>query len=283
MEEGRYEQACADLRESFRLDRAGGTQLTLAICYERAGKFASAWLAYLEALAFAQRDGRRDREKIAREQATKMEAKAPHVVVHVPAEVAALPEATIFVDETALERSGWETNFAVDPGSHKVRATAKGYLPWSKEFSVRDAKDRAEVTVAMLEKAPASLVTASPQVAPSTGAKNAQRGTKRAPVYVRPCPTCPAPKPPPSQTRNMITALSGGAGLALLATGTVFGIAAIYHGSQVCERADCPPYDEQPEHRLYKMSALTANVTIGLGIAFTGLSAILLATRPSTK
>jgi tetratricopeptide (TPR) repeat protein len=59
--------ACAHFEESQRLAPRGGTLLNLALCHEQQGKLAEAARELREALAAAQKDGRVDREPIARE------------------------------------------------------------------------------------------------------------------------------------------------------------------------------------------------------------------------
>src|SRR5687767_5129377 len=65
---GDYAAACPKFVESHKLDPAGGTVLHAADCHQSEGKLATAWTEYNDALSFAVRDRRPDREKIAREQ-----------------------------------------------------------------------------------------------------------------------------------------------------------------------------------------------------------------------
>jgi hypothetical protein len=272
MEAGKYDEGCADLRESIRLDRAGGTQLTLALCYERAGRFATAWLAYLEALSFAQRDGRTDREKIAREQAQKMEGLAARLVVRVPPSVAGFAGLSIAMDGEPLGKSAWDTGIPVDPGKHEIAAAANERRRWTQEVTVTQPGERLEVVVPDL-----ALVEAEPPLSPPA------EPSKAAPVVVaraagRACPQCVKPVPPRSPTRKILAAAAGGTGAALLTVGAVFGISAAVQASEVCDRPTCPT-SQQGAYDYYRMSATTANVTIGLGVAFVAVSAVLLLTE----
>src|SRR5262245_2520720 len=67
--EKRVADACLKFEESHRLDPSGGTILNLALCHEQEGKLARSWSEFNEAIAFARRDYRADRESEAREHA----------------------------------------------------------------------------------------------------------------------------------------------------------------------------------------------------------------------
>ena len=77
MERGDYGRACGLLAESQRLDPGGGTLLNLALCHERAGKIATAWARYHDALGIARRDAREDRITFAAEHIKLLEPRLP--------------------------------------------------------------------------------------------------------------------------------------------------------------------------------------------------------------
>src|SRR5689334_2063086 len=52
---GKWTEAAAKLEESNRLDRAPGTTVNLADCYEHMGKLASAWTLFVEAASVFER------------------------------------------------------------------------------------------------------------------------------------------------------------------------------------------------------------------------------------
>jgi Tfp pilus assembly protein PilF len=73
MKDEKYAEACNKFRESQRLDPQIGTQLNLALCYEKLGKWASAWVNYVDAASRAQKAGQEERLKIAQDRATEIE------------------------------------------------------------------------------------------------------------------------------------------------------------------------------------------------------------------
>src|SRR5215831_10660252 len=58
MEKGDYEAACASFKASNEAVARVGTLLNLAACYEKAGKLASAWGAYFDAIAVGRRQNK---------------------------------------------------------------------------------------------------------------------------------------------------------------------------------------------------------------------------------
>ena len=71
MTANKHAEACPMLEESYRLEKAMGTLLNLALCHEKIGKVASAWVEFraVEQQARAASPPREDRAKLAREHA----------------------------------------------------------------------------------------------------------------------------------------------------------------------------------------------------------------------
>lgn len=112
--EGRVAEACASFEGSLRLDPAVGTELALALCFERQGKLARA-LATFESLApKVAAAGRADRIGFVREHKDRLAATVPTLVF-------ALAEAR----PSRVTVDGHEVTAArvrVDPGPHVVTA-----------------------------------------------------------------------------------------------------------------------------------------------------------------
>src|SRR5262245_13180527 len=73
LKQGNFERACPKFLESERLDPATATLLAVATCHERQGLLASAWAEFTEAAGRARQERRKDRERLAREQARALE------------------------------------------------------------------------------------------------------------------------------------------------------------------------------------------------------------------
>jgi len=81
LEKGEVAAACSRFDRSQQLDPAGGTLLNLALCHEREGRLATAWIELHDALGIAMRDARADRATLAREHIDALGSRLPHVVI----------------------------------------------------------------------------------------------------------------------------------------------------------------------------------------------------------
>src|SRR5258708_3003465 len=84
---GNFASACSKYAESQRFDPQLGTLLHLADCYEKAGKTASAWASFKEAIEVASRKNaagqNEPREKTARARAAALDGKLSRLAVTV--------------------------------------------------------------------------------------------------------------------------------------------------------------------------------------------------------
>jgi hypothetical protein len=145
LQQGRLSEACSKLEQSQQLDPGLGTQLNLADCYERSGRFASAHALFVEVAAAARALGQQRREEVARTRAAALEAKVSQLVVIVPA--GAGPELRVERDGRALQPGEWNVLTPVDPGLHRVRAAGPGVGEWSTELRVGNEGALHEVAV----------------------------------------------------------------------------------------------------------------------------------------
>jgi len=156
--------ACPKLEEVTAIEPAGiGARLTLASCYERASRLASAWVTYKLAEAEAARQGQSERKERAAAAAQSLAPKLAHLTIEIPADVRSLEAIGVLRDGAKVGASQWNEPLPVDSGIHTVNVTAPGRAPWSRTVTVADG-ETAVVTVPPLSP------TGSPPAAPSATA-----------------------------------------------------------------------------------------------------------------
>lgn len=162
LDDGHVAEACARFDESYRLAPRGGTLLNLGLCHERDGKLLAARRELRDALAMARRDGRADREPVAREHLAAVEAKLAWIAVTPPPNVGAGVE--IRVDGAPIAPDDWSA-VAVEPGRHVVTASAAGFRAREVTLTLETGGKKESVRFDALE--PLSAAPPSPSATPS--------------------------------------------------------------------------------------------------------------------
>jgi len=119
---GDIAKACPKFEASMRLDPALGTRLNLADCYEREGKWTSAWAAF-KAAADVARGAKDDRADMAAERAHTLESRLPRLVIRVAERPAGL---VVKRDGRVVDPALFGSPVFVDPGSTRIVAMAPG-------------------------------------------------------------------------------------------------------------------------------------------------------------
>jgi hypothetical protein len=132
LEAGKISEACEKLASSERLDPGVGTLGLLAICHEKQGRLATAWREYTETArrAAAARDSR---DAFASEQARRLEARLPRLVIHVSRPPAGL---TVKSDDEPFDARDLSDGRLVDPGTHVIVAAAPGYRDFTRTIAL---------------------------------------------------------------------------------------------------------------------------------------------------
>jgi hypothetical protein len=230
MAKGDYTAACARFEESQHLDPAPGTQLNLGDCYEKAGRTASAWNAFVAAKAAAERAGQASRAEEANRRATSLEPRLSRIVITV---VTPPPGIELRLDGNPLGALV-SLGIPIDPGPHVVSATAAGYAEWSQRVEIaRDAPSRTEVRVELVE-------AATPPPAPV------------------------APGRPRGRRVSLLTWTLAGASVVALATGIGIDVAAYGDYRDCRDRGTC--IDDAEVNRIERRM-LVGDLLIGAGIA----------------
>jgi hypothetical protein len=197
-----FAAACPKLEQSQAIQPGGGTLLFLALCREGEGKTASAWVTYNAVLSMAKRDNRPDREKVAAEHLETLVPRLSRLSVEVPSPVRA-PGLEVRRDGEVLPSASWGTAIPIDPGSHTVRATADGMVPWETKVDAPSPGTVQTVVVPPLVPAP-HVETPAPAPAPA-----------------------PTLEPPGLPAQRIAALVVGGAGIVGLGVGAVFGATAL--------------------------------------------------------
>ena len=262
MKQGNFERACPKFKQSYDLDPGGGTLLNLAECYEKQGKFASAWSTFKEALVVAQRDGRSERVDYAKKHLAIVEPKLSKITIEVPSE-ANEPELTVTLDGAPLGAAAWGVGMPVDPGTHQVVATAPNKSPFEQRIELESGSTTLKIPKLMpANDAAPRAVDADTEKKPVTDEANpGQTGSGR-------------------RTTGFVI---GGVGIVALGVGAYFGARAFSKWSERedncvggCNSAAKSAGDDA------KSAATIANIGIGLGVVAVGVGSYLVLSAKSS-
>jgi hypothetical protein len=194
--------ACPMFAESQRLEPRSGTLLNLARCHERQGRTATAWAEYTDAASRAEVSGDFVRRNAANERAA---ALAPHLgtVVFVGAEASGIDE--IRIDGVVLGRAAWGRPLPFDPGLHQLTLLGTGRRGQTRNFEIAADGGRLEVALPQL-----AVLPREPQPSPTATAST----------------VAAAPTEPGTTPLRTISYFAGGAGIAAMGVGTIFGLQA---------------------------------------------------------
>ncbi len=163
--------ACPKLEEVTAIEPAGlGARMTLALCYERGGRLASAWVTYKLVEAEAARQGQSGRRERAAAAAQSLAPRLGRLTIDVPDGARAVAGLSVSRDGAKVGAAQWGEALPVDAGAHVVEATAPGGAKWSGTVRVEDgatATLRVEMPAPSPAVAPSAERVAAPSVAPS--------------------------------------------------------------------------------------------------------------------
>lgn len=249
-----YTEACPKFQESHRLDPGGGTLLNLALCNERVGKTATAWVQYREALRWAKRDGRTDRIKFAEVQLATLEPRLSRLRIVVPA-VHHQQGLRIERDGVVLGRTAWGESLAVDPGDHLIRASAPNKQSRSVRVHVGPDGDAVTVRFDALRDTPSRTV----------GIAGLRRDTRS------------------SRLQRTYGFSLAAAGVAVISLGAFFGLRAIQRHNEsdgMCSTGPrCGP-DAIAKSRDAVRDARRATITVATGGVLSGIGGYLVLSAP---
>ena len=268
MAQGKYEEACPMLKESYRSDPATGTLLNLALCNEHIGKSASAWGQFrlVEQESRAATPPREDRVLLAREHAEKLEPRLSRIKLLVPTRA---PGLVVKVDGEEKGEALWTAGIVVDPGTRVIEASAPQKKTALSKVKIDDEGIVQTVTLPPLEDAPPE-----PLAARGAGAADLARVEEYASTRAR-------------RTTGYVI---GAIGVVIIGTGAAFGVAAIVNNNEAkncgapCYAREAPAISSAQATDRALIFANIANVMVPLGVVTAGIGTYLLLTLgPSRK
>ncbi len=276
LDQGRVAPACRKLEESQRLGPGGGTLLNLALCHQKEGRTATAWVEFTEALGIARRDERQPRIDFARAHLAELEPLLSRLSIQVPA-AADLPNLEIKRDGGVVGRAAWGSAIPVDPGDHLIEAAAPGKMHWKQSVVVGANAESKVVVMPALEDAPVQdtveLATPEPQSAVGTRPEPRE---PREPMADRPS------RPMPASPGTTVPAwIFFGVGVAAAGAGTYFAALAVSQkrdANRNCPNDACSADGARQNSEAIR-DANYSTIGFGVGLAGLGLGAILFATR----
>lgn len=173
MAAGQLDKACEAFAASNRLEARAGTLINLGLCEEKRERFASAWIAFREALTRVKDPVKK---QVATERAAAVEARMSYLTIE-------LPDASK-VDGLVVKRDGQPVDIAlfgraipIDGGKHVVVASAPGRKTWQGEVMI--AKERDKSTVLIPALAPESSGAAGASIPVVTPHEETMSGPNR--------------------------------------------------------------------------------------------------------
>jgi hypothetical protein len=270
MNAGDFEKACPLLRDSQKADPQPGTQLNLALCYEKLGKTASAWSTYADLT----QSGGPLQQQVAKAALERLGPKLSRLKIDL------CVDPNFDNSKLVVSRNGEEVGASVlgrpspvDAGEYLIEARAAGYAKWSRTVKVAKEGDLESVEICDLVRDPA---LPGGVVQPSTSA------TSPAAAAVTTTATAIEPLPP---RRNFTAAyVVGGTGIVAAVVGTVFGIVAANQKSHATDECTGKSCSAEGWSRLgsAKSSADIATVSFVLAGVAAGAT-VYLVLKPSTK
>jgi len=255
--QGRMNEACQRFRAALELRRSPGTLLNVGKCLESEGQLLSALKAFEETAALARAEPDKAKAEVwsdaSRQEIEALTPRIPHLVIQTPAAPA---DAGLEVQLDGAPFRAFGAPQALDPGSHRVLASAPGKLDFTRELALAEGQSLA-LEIPALEPAPAAA--AAPLVAAPARLDGASASAAEAP-----------PAADTSSSKVLPWTLVGVGG-AVLAGGIVTGVVAASKASDLED--DCPNHvceDDLSQRDEAANTALVADILMGTGLVLAG-------------
>ncbi|MFN0249623.1 MAG: hypothetical protein ACKV2T_22255 [Kofleriaceae bacterium] len=156
---GKTDEACEAFRRSNELEARVGTLLNLADCEEKRGRFATAWVAWVDARGLATRLGDA-RATLADQRAAALAPKLSYLTLSIaPTGLAA--GLIVRRNGADVPRAELGVEIPLDPGRFALEALAPGFSPWTKSIDLTPGQ-RVAIEIPMLVPDGSSTTTTAP-------------------------------------------------------------------------------------------------------------------------
>lgn len=277
MKQGDIAAACEKFAASHALEPSVGALLNLGDCREKNGQLASAWVAYRQASAQAQRAGEERRARVAQQHADRIAPRLSYLVIEIP-DQARIAGLRITRDGEVVEEPLWGQRAPVDPGDHEIRVEAAGHVSQTLTATVAPGSKVVNIAVPALEKAPADE---QPETPPAAGDEGRQAGDGPAAGGL----DRPVDGHGGLSTGRMVAIGGGVVGLASVTTGVIFALRSQSRWDEAqdghCNELDqCDPRGLALAQQASD-AATISNISYGIGLGLLAGSVALWFLAPS--
>jgi hypothetical protein len=258
--EENYDAARIRFEHSYKIDRALGTLLNLAVCEEKLGKLRVALAHLHEALGAAEPDDRR-RPLIAQRLA-RLDSRVPRLTIR-PSQPFD-PAVRLSLDAVPLGIDDIGKTLRVDPGTHVLDCAGPHGERCMIVFTMEEGQESVQVPTL---SAPTTTGPAAPVAA-----------------WFPPAPA-PLPKGRAGAEQRSVAYAAGGFGLASVAVGLIAGASVLHQRNLVaahCDERGCDDDGLAAAERGKTLSTVSTIAT-GIGVVALGASCYFLLTAPSSK
>jgi hypothetical protein len=141
MDRQAYARACPKLEAARKIvPNHVRTAMSLAECYDKLGQPASALDVFKQAKSLASDQGKTDKQIEIDAKVEAIRARAPHLTIIVPRQIASLPGLSIVRNEIPIPVSQWGTAVPINPGKYELEVTALDKAPWKTPVEVQMGK-----------------------------------------------------------------------------------------------------------------------------------------------
>jgi hypothetical protein len=244
LEGGQYADACGKFAESKRLAPGLGVTLYLADCYERIGRFASAWTEFrsAEGLARERNDKRAD---VARGRAEALEPKLDRMTISLGPTVSR-SGLQVLLDGALVPPEEWGLAMAVDPGDRVVVVSGPGHSARTISVHVGPENRSPLVRIDSLDEPAVATATSAPPAASTPPAPTPTSTSPPAPEPSAPPATPEAPPSPASGSSSTLRWVGVGVmglGVVGIGVGTAFGLSAKSKLNESNQAGNCDSTD----------------------------------------